>query len=269
MLVAINKYIEKNENSISLVFTIVALILIAIFGELYFIALFMFIFLGFKIILLIFQMVLLIFITQEQEKVYEEKLKRRSKEKDYKETRVALNISKREWNKYSTERKNKLHTLYRGQKRVIWNNFRHENPNNNIAYESGKYFSVISEAIKSLEWRNLSEEEKVSLIEKYDRLQNERQKKAREKEAILNKEKNKEINLAEQKSQLKISESNENDSSFKFMKYAVILSIFFILFTCGSRKRVGAICNDGTSSYSTGSGTCSHHNGVRNWKYEY
>jgi hypothetical protein len=29
--------------------------------------------------------------------------------------------------------------------------------------------------------------------------------------------------------------------------------------------RVGAICNDGTSSSSTGSGTCSRHGGVRCW----
>ena len=32
--------------------------------------------------------------------------------------------------------------------------------------------------------------------------------------------------------------------------------------------RVGAICNDGTRSYSTGSGTCSHHGGVAYWIYE-
>jgi len=31
---------------------------------------------------------------------------------------------------------------------------------------------------------------------------------------------------------------------------------------------VGAICNDGWVSYSTGHGTCSHHGGVSTWKYE-
>ncbi len=31
------------------------------------------------------------------------------------------------------------------------------------------------------------------------------------------------------------------------------------------RRRVGAICRDGTRSYATGRGACSHHGGVRNW----
>ena len=31
--------------------------------------------------------------------------------------------------------------------------------------------------------------------------------------------------------------------------------------------RVGAICNDGWQSQSTGSGTCSHHGGVACWLY--
>ncbi|KAB2817074.1 DUF3761 domain-containing protein [Phaeocystidibacter marisrubri] len=30
-------------------------------------------------------------------------------------------------------------------------------------------------------------------------------------------------------------------------------------------SRIGAICKDGTYSKSTGSGTCSHHGGVRVW----
>jgi len=33
------------------------------------------------------------------------------------------------------------------------------------------------------------------------------------------------------------------------------------------RIRIGAICNDGTESYATGSGACSHHGGVNCWKY--
>lgn len=34
-----------------------------------------------------------------------------------------------------------------------------------------------------------------------------------------------------------------------------------------SRRRLGAICNDGSSSSATGSGACSHHGGVRCWRY--
>ena len=33
------------------------------------------------------------------------------------------------------------------------------------------------------------------------------------------------------------------------------------------RHRVGAICNDGTTSTATGSGACSHHGGVSCWRY--
>jgi hypothetical protein len=33
------------------------------------------------------------------------------------------------------------------------------------------------------------------------------------------------------------------------------------------RHRVGAVCNDGTDSSATGSGACSHHHGVKCWKY--
>jgi hypothetical protein len=31
--------------------------------------------------------------------------------------------------------------------------------------------------------------------------------------------------------------------------------------------RVGCICNDGTRSYATGRGACSHHGGVNHWLY--
>jgi hypothetical protein len=34
-----------------------------------------------------------------------------------------------------------------------------------------------------------------------------------------------------------------------------------------SRYRVGATCNDGSSSSATGSGACSHHGGVQCWRY--
>ncbi|GAA4736948.1 DUF3761 domain-containing protein [Flavisolibacter ginsenosidimutans] len=33
------------------------------------------------------------------------------------------------------------------------------------------------------------------------------------------------------------------------------------------RVRTGAICNDGSRSYATGRGACSHHGGVREWLY--
>lgn len=35
----------------------------------------------------------------------------------------------------------------------------------------------------------------------------------------------------------------------------------------GDRHRIGATCNDGTSSSATGSGACSHHGGVYCWRY--
>lgn len=34
-----------------------------------------------------------------------------------------------------------------------------------------------------------------------------------------------------------------------------------------TRYRVGATCNDGTTSTATGRGACSHHGGVRCWLY--
>lgn len=54
-----------------------------------------------------------------------------------------------------------------------------------------------------------------------------------------------------------------------FLVFIVGALIALTLFTCESKKRVGAVCRDGTHSYSTGSGTCSHHKGVRKWKHEY
>lgn len=41
-----------------------------------------------------------------------------------------------------------------------------------------------------------------------------------------------------------------------------------LLPTSGTPIRVGAICRDGSHSYSTGQGTCSWHRGVRKWLYE-
>ena len=36
-------------------------------------------------------------------------------------------------------------------------------------------------------------------------------------------------------------------------------------FTLATSAYADAICNDGTYSYGSGSGTCSHHGGVRQW----
>jgi hypothetical protein len=37
--------------------------------------------------------------------------------------------------------------------------------------------------------------------------------------------------------------------------------------SCG-RERTGAVCNDGWKSSATGSGACSHHDGVKYWTYK-
>lgn len=142
MLIELNKYIEKNENVISVILTIIALVLIGFFGELYLIGFIIFIFLGIKIIVTIFQLLLLSFITPKQEKAYENKLIQRSKEKKYRETRIGLNISKRDWNRCSTERRNELNILYSNQRRIIWDNFSYNNPQINV-YKSNQYFNLI------------------------------------------------------------------------------------------------------------------------------
>ena len=68
--------------------------------------------------------------------------------------------------------------------------------------------------------------------------------------------------------------SKTHNQTVKNTKRSVtnVITWIFIIFcfvTCVSRHHVGATCNDGTSSNATGSGACSHHNGVNNWKYEY
>jgi hypothetical protein len=46
------------------------------------------------------------------------------------------------------------------------------------------------------------------------------------------------------------------------MKYYIIL-VFVVAFFCNScHKSPGAVCNDGSTSHSTGRGTCSWHGGV-------
>lgn len=58
-------------------------------------------------------------------------------------------------------------------------------------------------------------------------------------------------------------------SAWNFKSCLTILLISFVLFTCGIRTRKGANCWDGSHSSATGSGACSHHHGVRNWKHDY
>ncbi len=63
-----------------------------------------------------------------------------------------------------------------------------------------------------------------------------------------------------------MSKKNQDNGSTTFIFLALFMLIFL---TCGTRKRDGAKCWDGTRSYATGRGACSHHGGVRNWTYEY
>jgi hypothetical protein len=65
-------------------------------------------------------------------------------------------------------------------------------------------------------------------------------------------------------------DNSENKKSFSgFKMFLIIAFVCFILFTCVSGHRVGCHCFDGTESYATGSGACSHHGGVMYWKHEY
>jgi len=49
----------------------------------------------------------------------------------------------------------------------------------------------------------------------------------------------------------------------------IISVVFLNMYTCATSKRVGAQCCDETMSSATGSGACSHHDGVMCWEYEY
>lgn len=55
----------------------------------------------------------------------------------------------------------------------------------------------------------------------------------------------------------------------KFFTFIIVAILFTGCLTMVTRKRIGAECNDGSKSYSTGSGTCSQHGGVNSWTYEY
>lgn len=59
-----------------------------------------------------------------------------------------------------------------------------------------------------------------------------------------------------------------NISKYTKIIIALILLISISLQSCQSKKRVGAVCDDGWHSTATGSGACSHHGGVDYWLYE-
>lgn len=61
----------------------------------------------------------------------------------------------------------------------------------------------------------------------------------------------------------------EERKSNSLYGYLIIPLVIVSLFTCVTRKRVGAECRDGWDSSATGQGACSHHGGVAHWKYEY
>ena len=46
-------------------------------------------------------------------------------------------------------------------------------------------------------------------------------------------------------------------------------SFLLCAYTHITKKKLGARCEDGWNSDSTGSGTCSSHGGVETWKYKY
>ena len=266
MIIALEKFLEKNENTVPVFLTILVLILIGIYGNAFYIIAFMFIFLGVKLCVLLFQLFLSLMITDDLRQKYDsheyEKNKKKGKKRAYEETRIGLNISENKWNSFSMEEKNRLCYFYSTQKRAIWYKFINENPRHNIAYDSTRYYNIISEANKSLEWKDISEETRISLINKYEQIQYEKEKKKKENEKIKN-------DFIKQRNLLENVENKEVDSTFTFFKYASIVLIFFMLFTCGTRKKIGATCSDGTTSNSIGSGTCSHHDGVSSWKYSY
>jgi len=62
---------------------------------------------------------------------------------------------------------------------------------------------------------------------------------------------------------LKITFMNK---SVKFILTSLLISSM-VLCSCG-RERTGAVCNDGSTSRATGSGACSHHDGVQYWTYK-
>lgn len=56
---------------------------------------------------------------------------------------------------------------------------------------------------------------------------------------------------------------------FRFSFILVVAALLVCAYTNMTAKKNGAKCEDGWDSYSTGSGTCSHHGGVETWRYKY
>jgi len=139
-------------------------------------------------------------------------------------------------------------------------------------------------------WSNLSHEEQNEIKAKRIKEENERKLRRlnylekRRKEQIIHDRsiqikanKSQSNNGEELNIQSEIQTSTETKTittanrtkTISISKSILILFVIMSLITCASRKRIGAKCYDGTNSYSTSSGTCSHHGGVKNWKYEY
>ena len=56
---------------------------------------------------------------------------------------------------------------------------------------------------------------------------------------------------------------------FRLSFILVVAALLVCAYTNMTAKKIGAKCEDGWDSYSTGSGTCSHHGGVETWRYKY
>ena len=54
----------------------------------------------------------------------------------------------------------------------------------------------------------------------------------------------------------------------KKMKQKIFFLLLIGLLSCGNKKRIGAVCKDGSRSKAISSGACSHHGGVDYWIYE-
>jgi hypothetical protein len=67
----------------------------------------------------------------------------------------------------------------------------------------------------------------------------------------------------------------EDDMKKLIFNFIILCFLFLSSITCkeesdpvsSTRERIGAICNDGTTSTATGSGACSSHGGVKEWIY--
>lgn len=58
-----------------------------------------------------------------------------------------------------------------------------------------------------------------------------------------------------------------NTSKIGFIKLNLLKKGKAVVTQKSTGIRIGATCKDGTSSRAKGRGACSHHGGVRNWKY--